>query len=114
MQKTDHVRLHHIVDAGREAITFSQGRSRADLDTDRMLQLSLVRLLEIIGEATKGLSPEFWSAHTTIPWRKMSGMRDRLIHAYFDINLDIVWETVRCDLPPLVKALEKIISPEHP
>ena len=79
-----------------------------------MLQLSLVRLLEIIGEAAKGLSPEFRSAHATIPWRKMSGMRDRLIHAYFDVNLDVVWETVRCDLPQLVEALEKIISPEHP
>ena len=44
----------------------------------------------------------------------MSGMRDRLIHAYFDVNLDVVWETVRCDLPQLVEALEKIISPEHP
>lgn len=111
MQKTDRVRLYHILDAGREAITFCQGRSRTDLDTDRMLQLSLVRLLEIIGEATKGLSPEFRSAHGTIPWRKMSGMRDRLIHAYFDVNLDVVWETVRCDLPQLVEALEKIISP---
>ena len=109
MRKTDLVRLHHILDAGREAITFSQGRSRVDLDTDRMLQLSLVRLLEIIGEAAKGLSPEFRSAHAAIPWRKMSGMRDRLIHAYFDVNLDVVWETVRCDLPQLVEALEEIL-----
>ena len=114
MCKTDRVRLYHILDAAREAIIFSQGHSRADLESNRMLQLSLVRLLEIIGEATKGLSPEIRSAHATIPWRKMSGMRDRLIHAYFDVNLDVVWETVRCDLPQLVEALEKIISPEHP
>ena len=114
MRKTDRVRLYHILDAAREAMTFSQGRSRADLDTDRMLQLSLVRLLEIIGEAARGISPELRSAYATIPWRKMSGMRDRLIHAYFDVNLDVVWETVRCDLPPLVEVLEKIISPEHP
>ena len=114
MCKTDRVRLYHILDAAREAIAFSQGHSRADLETNRMLQLSLVRLLEIIGEAAKGLSPEFRSAHATVPWRKMSGMRDRLIHAYFDVNLDVVWQTVRCDLPLLVEALEKIVSPEHP
>jgi uncharacterized protein with HEPN domain len=63
---------------------------RADLDTDRKLNLSLVRLLEIIGEAARGTSVEFRQEHTDLPWKSMIGMRDRLIHGYFDINLEVV------------------------
>ncbi len=74
-----------------------------------MLSLSLVRLLEIIGEATNGVSDVFREKHTHIPWKKMIGLRNRLIHGYFDINLDIVWDTIMKDLPPLVADLEKII-----
>ena len=77
-----------------------------------MLNLSLVRLLEVIGEAAKALSPELCAAHSHIPWKKISGMRDRLIHGYFDINMDVVWETVTQDLPPLVEALEPLIAQE--
>ena len=110
MQKNDLVRLRHILDAAREATAFTKGRQRGDLDSDRMLGLSLARLLEIIGEAAKSLSQEFCTAYPTIPWKKMSGLRDRLIHAYFDINLDVVWRTVMEDLPPLITELEKILS----
>jgi len=83
MLKNDRIRLRHILDAGREAVAFSRNRSRDDLDKDRMLNLSLVRLLEIIGEAARGISPAFRAAHPEIVWEKMAGMRDRLIHGYF-------------------------------
>ena len=73
---------------------------------DRMLNLSLVRLLEIIGEAARGISPELREAHPEIEWQKLTGMRDRLIHGYFDVNLDVVWRTVREDLPGLLERLE--------
>jgi len=63
MFKDDSVRIRHILDAAREAVAFSQGRSRSDLDTDRKLNLSLVRLFEIIGEAARGISPEFRQEH---------------------------------------------------
>ena len=112
MLDNDMVRLHHILDAAREAVAFSQGRSREDLYSDRMLCLSLVRLLEIIGEAARGISPACRAAHPEIAWQKMAGMRDRLVHGYFDINLDVVWETVTEDLPPLVSQLENIIPLE--
>jgi uncharacterized protein with HEPN domain len=82
----------------RQATAFVQRRSRGDLDTDPMLSLSLVRLLEIIGEAARGISGPFRAAHPEVAWNKMAGMRDRLIHGYFDVNLDIVWETVTQDL----------------
>jgi len=110
MFEDDNVRIRHILDAAREAVDFSQGRSRADLNSDRQLNLSLVRLLEIIGEAARGISTEFRQAHPDLPWKSMVGMRDRLIHAYFDINLDVVWETVTQDLPSLIGQLEKIVA----
>ena len=108
MSEIDNVRVHHILDAAREAVNFSEGRCRADLDTDRKLNLSLVRLLEIIGEAARGLSQEFRQEHPDLPWKSMVGIRDRLIHGYFDINFDVVWETVTEDLPLLIAQLEKI------
>ena len=110
MFEDDSVRVRHILDAAREAVAFSHGRSRADLDTDRKLNLSLVRLLEVIGEAARGISPGFRQAHPELPYKSMVGMRDRLIHAYFDVNLHVVWETVTEDLPPLIAQLEKIIE----
>ena len=112
MPKSDLVRLRHMLDAARKAVAFSQGRSRKDLDTDSMLSLSLVRLLEVIGEAAKALSPELCAANPRLPWKQISGMRDRLIHGYFDVNLDVVWETVTHDLPPLVSTLERLVSEE--
>lgn len=110
MFEDDSVRIRHIIDAAREAVDFSQGRSRADLNSDRQLNLSLVRLLEIIGEAARGISTEFRQEYPDLPWKSMVGMRDRLIHAYFDVNLDVVWETVTEDLPSLIAQLEKIVT----
>ncbi len=110
MHRNDLIRLRHILDAGREAVAFSISRSREDLDKDRMLSLSLVRLLEIIGEAARGISQEFRDAYPDIAWKKMVGMRDRLIHGYFDLDPDVVWVTVIEDLPPLITHLERIID----
>lgn len=109
MQHDDDTYLRHILDAAHKAISFTENRSKTDLDEDDMLLLSLTRLLEIIGEAANGVSESFREEHKDIPWKKMIGMRNRLIHGYFDIDPDIVWETVRTDLPPLVLKLEKII-----
>jgi len=109
MSEIDNVRVRHILDAAREAVNFAEGRSRADLDTDRKLNLSMVRLLEIIGEATRGLSQEFRQEHPDLPWKSMVGIRDRLIHGYFDINLDVIWKTITEDLPPLIAQLKKIV-----
>lgn len=110
MFKDDQVRLRHILDAAQKAVEFSHGRTRSDLDTDVKLSLALVRLLEIIGEAAKHISAGFSSAHPGIPWKKMCGMRDRLIHGYFDVDHDEVWNTVTKDLPPLIAALEQLVA----
>lgn len=83
-------RLRHIVDAAREAIGFANGRSRDDLDDDRQLQLSLVKLVEIVGEAAGHLSPETQAMAPELPWPKIRAMRNRLAHGYFEIDLGIV------------------------
>jgi uncharacterized protein with HEPN domain len=109
MRKDDRIRLQHMLDAANEALTFIQGKNRSDLDIDRMLVLSLIRELEIIGEAASKISAEIRSQNTSIPWQDISGMRNRLIHAYFDVDLDTVWSTVSRDLPTLTAELEKIL-----
>jgi uncharacterized protein with HEPN domain len=110
MEKDDLVRVRHALDAAREAVALSRGSSRADLNTNRMLCLSLVRLLEIVGEAARGVSPAYRAAHADVPWKHMAGMRDRLIHACFDVNLDTVWRTVTEDPPPLIRQLETLLA----
>src|ERR1019366_2722205 len=94
MPTNDLVRVRHIMDAARQALAFMRGRSRADLDQDAMLSLALVRLLEIIGEAARGVSATTRESYSGIAWSQMAAMRDRLIHGYFDVNLDIVWQTI--------------------
>jgi len=109
MRKDDRIRLQHMLDAANEALNFTRGRTRRDLDNDRMLVLSLARELEIIGEAASKVSSETRSQNTSIPWLDISGMRNRLVHAYFDVDLDVVWSTVTKDLPVLKADLEKIL-----
>jgi len=108
MRKDDSIRLQHMLDAAREAESFSQNKTRNSLDTDRKLALALVKCIEIMGEAAAQISNQSREALPQIPWADIIGMRNRLIHAYFDINLDILWKTVVEDLPPLVAELEKI------
>jgi uncharacterized protein with HEPN domain len=109
MQKDDRIRLQHMLDAANEALSFIQGKIRADLDKERMLVLSLIRELEIIGEAASKVSPETRSQTGAVPWQDITGMRNRLIHAYFDVDLDTVWSTVTKDLPVLKAELQKIL-----
>jgi len=109
MQKDDLVRLRHMLDAARETLSFSSGKSRTALNSNRMLVLSLVKGIEIIGEAAGKVSQETKKMSEEIPWQDIIDMRNHLTHAYFDVDLNIVWDTILRDLPPLVEALEKII-----
>jgi uncharacterized protein with HEPN domain len=99
-----------MLDAGREALSFVKGRKRQDLATNRMLALSLVKEIEIVGEAASKVSPEIRELATEIPWTQIVGMRHRLIHAYFEIDIAVVWSTVESDLPPLVERLERLLA----
>ncbi|GAB4192997.1 MAG: DUF86 domain-containing protein [Coleofasciculaceae cyanobacterium] len=114
MSKIDNLtRLRHMRDAAVEALGFVSGYKRNNLDTDRMLVLALVKDIEIIGEAASNLSKDCRSRHPQLPWADIIGMRNRLVHAYFEIDLDIVWEVVTNDLPFLVSELDGIIQSEE-
>lgn len=112
--ENDSVRLKHIWDAAQAALGFVADRQRSDLDDDLMLAFAVVRALTVIGEAATHLTEEFCTKHPQIPWENIIGMRNWLIHAYFDVDLDIVWNTLTQDLPPLLCELEKmLISTEN-
>jgi len=112
MRSDDTIRLRHMRDAAREALSFVQNRTRADLDHDLQLVWALVKAIEIIGEAAYQLSAEARAEVPGLPWDKIIGMRHRLVHAYFDINLDILWKTVQEGLPPLVQILSAALGEE--
>lgn len=112
MPNNDLLRVRHILDAAEKGMSFVQDKTRMDLDEDEQLALSLVRLLEIVGEAANTVSDDFRARYPHIPWRKMIDLRNRLIHGYFDIDLNIVWDTITNDLPPLIVELKKIVFAE--
>ena len=112
---TDHddkIRLRHMLDHAQEAISMVRERQRQDLGQDRMLELALVRLIEIIGEAAARVSPEGQREYPSIPWPEIIGMRNRLVHGYDEIDLDVLWDTIEFDLPPLIKTLQQILESE--
>jgi len=109
-EREDRVRLQHMLDATRQAIAFTQGRQRKDLDTDLQLTLALTRLVEIVGEAAKNVSDDERQRHPDVRWRAIAGTRDRLVHAYFDVDLDQLWRIVSADLPALIAPLERALA----
>lgn len=109
-RRDDRVPVRHALEAARRAVSSTRKWRRSDLDLEELPTLGLIRLLEVIGEAANAVSPEMQQANPEIPWRKMAALRNRLIHGYFNVNLDIVWDTVRQDLPPLVVQLTRLLD----
>jgi uncharacterized protein with HEPN domain len=109
-QPDDSLRLKHMCDYAAEAVQLSQGRTRTDLDTDRLYGLAMIRLVELIGEAASRVSIAGQAQHPQIPWRPMIGARNRLIHGYDQISHDIVWTILTQDLPPLVAQIDHILA----
>ena len=105
-------RVRHMLDHVREAVEMARHRTRADLDTDRMLNLALVRLMEIVGEAAAQIPGEFRVRHPDVPWRDVADLRNRLIHGYDAVDFDMLWTIMQDDLPPLIRSLESIIEHE--
>jgi uncharacterized protein with HEPN domain len=99
-----------MLDHAREAMALVQGKTRADLDADRLLNLASVRLLEIIGEAANRIPEEEQARHAEIPWPQIVSLRNRLIHGYDSVDFDILWQIATEDLPPLIASLETIVS----
>jgi uncharacterized protein with HEPN domain len=110
MRPDDRIRLRHLTEAASKAVAYSAGKQRADLDSDELLRLALTKLVEIVGEAAKHIGPDLQATAPDVPWAAAARMRDRLVHHYFDINLDILWQTVTEDLPSLLDTLPPIES----
>jgi len=104
------VRLRHMLSHAREAVAMTQGKARADLNSDRQLNLALVRLLEIVGEAAARVPVEEREKCPQIPWLDIVGLRNRLIHGYDSVDFDILWQIVQDDLPRLIQALEGLVG----
>ena len=103
MTRPDDVRLRHLLEAAEKAVAYASEHTREDLDDDELLRLALTKLVEIVGEAAKQVSNATREKHPGVPWSAAARMRDRLVHHYFEINLDVLWSTVTEDLPALLE-----------
>lgn len=109
-EKDERATLVDMLEFAREVCSISAGRSRPDLDTDRMLLRALERMLELLGECARRIPEKGRLAHPSIPWREMVGMRNIIAHEYGRVDLDLVWKTVQRDIPPLAAVLERIVA----
>jgi uncharacterized protein with HEPN domain len=109
VNERDRLFLQHMLAAIDDITIFTTG-GKAEFLADRKTQSAVVRQLEIIGEAVKNLSPALTAGEPNVPWRLIAGTRDRLIHAYFNVNLDAVWTMVEQDLPALRLHVQRILA----
>lgn len=103
--------LNDILAAARDAQQFAVGIDLAAFLADRKTQFAVVRALEIVGEAAKRISQEVRDQYPAVPWRSMTGIRDRLVHDYEHVNVEVVWQTVTDDVPELIRLFESIVPP---
>jgi uncharacterized protein with HEPN domain len=108
--ENDQARLQHMLDAAQKIQQFSAGKTYEELESDEVLTLAVIRLIEIVGEAASQLTDEFRVMHPEVPWQDIIGMRNRVIHGYFAIALKIIWDTVSNDIPELVAMLQPLLS----
>jgi uncharacterized protein with HEPN domain len=109
MKKDDSVYLHHILDAIKLIEEYTEGMSENEFLSNSMAHDAVVRQIEIIGEAARNISDEYRLLHSNLPWGKMTGIRNKIIHEHFNINFAIVWDTIQDDLPLLKTTIESIL-----
>jgi uncharacterized protein with HEPN domain len=109
--RRDDVYLLDILIAARKALKFTAGIGRDEFEQNELVQNAVLHPLEIIGEAANLISDDFREAHSEIPWFKMIGMRNRLIHEYFRVDYGVVWDTIQNDLPNLIEQIERFVPP---
>ncbi|MFH1218481.1 MAG: DUF86 domain-containing protein, partial [Candidatus Peregrinibacteria bacterium] len=105
MKKEPKILLEHIIESIEAIEKYTKGRTKEKFSKAKMMQDAIVRRIEIIGEAVKNLPPTFRKKHPKIAWQEIAGMRDVLIHEYFGVNINVVWETIRKDIPKLKKQI---------
>jgi len=110
MSPEDRVRLLHMVEAAEDAMSFVAGRSRSELELDRKTLFAVIRCVEIVGEAAAKISETTRACAPDIPWGAIVGMRNRLVHAYFDVDTDVVWKTATIELPALKNRIQTLLD----
>jgi uncharacterized protein with HEPN domain len=108
--RKDETYLRHILDAIADMERFMEGVSKASFVKNREKQYAVIRAFEIIGEATKSLSKDLRKNNPQVPWKTIAGMRDKLIHQYFGVNIELVWTVVQENIPQLRKEIKKILK----
>lgn len=99
-----------MIDHAEEAMGFASGKPRADLDSDRMLAITLTHLVEVVGEAANRVSESVQRAHPEVPWAQIVSARNFMIHGYDRVDHDILWSIVSADMPELVGKLRAILA----
>ncbi|MFW6120074.1 MAG: DUF86 domain-containing protein [Petrotogales bacterium] len=112
MSKNDDAYLHHILDSISKIKDFTENIDKNKFKNNELVQSAVIRQIEIIGEATKKVSDKTKANYPDVPWRDIAGMQDRLIHGYFGVDIDAVWDTIQRDIPKLRKDIEKILDKE--
>jgi uncharacterized protein with HEPN domain len=110
MKKDDSVYLRHIIDAFEQIGLYMNSVSHEEFLRNRLLQDGVIRQLEVMGEAARNLSEDLRNEYPEIPWRQMIGLRNRMIHAYFNVDLQIIWEIVQGDIPDLKQKMKQILD----
>jgi uncharacterized protein with HEPN domain len=113
MKKDDTIYLGHMLDTARKVSVRVAARPKADFDVDEDLRFVIAHLVQTIGEAAARVSPSTREAHPEIPWKQITGIRNRIIHDYMGVDYDILWEVATRHIPPLIMALEAILPPEE-
>jgi len=108
--KKDEPYLRHILDAISDIEKFTKGLSKESFLKNREKQYAVIRAMEIIGEAAKNVSPQLRAKYPQIPWKTAAGMRDKLIHGYFGVNLERVWQVIEDNLPEFKKQIVAILE----
>lgn len=110
MNERDEVRLRDMLDAAQKAVHFSEDKMHSDLESNEMFAFAVTRAIEIVGEAASKISDETKSRYPDIRWKAIVGMRQKIVHDYAAVDIDVIWDVITLDLPVLIDQLQHVLT----